>query len=85
MLRERDFLCLAPALDLSTQEWLRVFRAHCAPPSSSREVFRESPEQQLMFLAWGIRDEEPCPESFERSMRIDALPRMLKLTVLKAI
>ena len=38
-----------------------------------------------MFLPWGVHDDDPCPESLELSMRIEALPRMLKLTVLEAI
>lgn len=85
VLHERDFLRLAPALDLSTGEWLRVFQAHCEPPSSRREAFWEPLEQQLMFLPWDVHDDDPCPESLELAKRIDALPRVLKLTVLDAI
>ncbi len=85
VLHDRDFLRLAPALDLSAEEWLRVLQAHSAPPSFRREVFGETLEQQLEWLSWGVQDDDPCRESSKLSKRIAALPRMLKLTVLEAI
>lgn len=85
VLPQQEFLRLAPALDLSTEEWLRVFQAHSELPSSRREIFHKSLEEQIMFLSWGVHDDDPCPESLELSRRVEALPRILKLTVLEAI
>ena len=38
-----------------------------------------------MLLPGGVHDDDPCPESLELAKRIEALPRILKLTVLEAI
>lgn len=84
-LNDRDFIRLAPALDFSTEEWLLVFDAHCGLPSERREIFRETVEEQLVWISWCADEDDPCPESLELSNRIEALPRILKLTVLEAI
>ena len=85
VLNDWDFVRLAPALDLSTEEWLRVFQAYNGPPSSRREIFRETLEQQLKWLSWCVHEDDPCSKSIELSKRVEALPRILKLTILEAI
>ena len=85
VLHDQDFLRFAPALDLSTEEWLRVFRAHNGSPSTRRQMSRETLTQQLRTLSWNVHVDDPCSESIDLSRRINALPRMLKLTILETI
>jgi len=85
VLHDQDFLRLAPALDLFTKEWLRVFMAHSELPSSRRDVFRETLAQQLERLSWNVQNDDPCPENMALATRLAELPQMLKLTVLDAI
>ena len=86
VLHDRDFARLAPALDLSTEEWLRILQAHNnTPPSCRRDIFFEPLELQIEMLSVGVYDDDPCSESLALAKRVEALPRILKLTILEAI
>ena len=85
VLHDHDFLRFAPALDLSTEEWLRVLQAHNGSPSTRRQMFRETLTKQLAMLSSNVHDHDPCSESIDLSSRINALPRMMKLTILETI
>lgn len=85
ILTDRDFRRLAPALELSTDNWLRVLQAHNGLPSTRRDFFRETISLQLEGLSWNVEDDDPCPESLELARHLAALPHMLKLTVLETI
>jgi hypothetical protein len=85
VLHDQDFLRFAPALDLSTEEWLRVLQANNGSPSTRRQMFPETLAKQLARLSLNVYDDDPCSESLDLSRRINALPRIMKLTILETI
>ncbi|KAF0677217.1 hypothetical protein [Profundibacterium mesophilum] len=82
---DKDAVRRACALDLSTRQWLRVFRSLNGPSLSRREIFAVILEQRFEWLSRCSHGNDPCPESLQLSKRTGTLPRMPKLTDLEMI